>query len=288
MSKEVKKKTTTTKKTTTKKTTTRKPTTKKGSKKKVNKKGFTLVEILAMLVILAIILAISVPNITGILSKQKESISLEDANKLVETTKIKVRTKADVTLPSYNQYCNIYTMNFLDTNDDYSTGTNGGEYDKLESFVIVKKVVTDQYGNPKSVPVRDEYWGEPKNYVKGPVTVSPLSHKKMVQLSEPYYEDETDIVTYEYYIRLYEVVDGEAMGVKLVKLEDLEKDIKSYMTTFDKKVGISDVADVVTVKNAIDGLDTEIQCAEIERIYVSGEVTIKDARDDCWGAVSDR
>ena len=282
MSKEVKKKTTTTKKTTTKKTTTRKPTTKKGSKKKVNKKGFTLVEILAMLVILAIILAISVPNITGILSKQKESISLEDANKLVETTKIKVRTKADVTLPSYNQYCNIYTMNFLDTNDDYSTGSNGGEYDKLESFVIVKKVVTDQYGNPKSVPAREDIIrGELRNYVKGPVTVSPLSHKKMMDL-DPYYEDETDIVTYEYYIRLYEVVDGEAMGVKLVKLENLEKDIKSYMTTFDKKVGISDVADVVTVKNAIDGLDTEIQCAEIERIFVSGEVTIKDARDDCW------
>lgn len=284
MSKEVKKKTATTKKTTAKKTTTRKTTTKKGSKKKVNKKGFTLVEILAMLVVLAIILAISVPNITGILSKQKESISLEDANKLVETTKIKVRTKTNVTLPSYSKYCNVYTMNFLDTNDDYSTGTNGGEYDKLESFVIVRKIVKDQYGNIKEAPSREDvYWGEPKNYIKGPVTVSPLSHIKLVGEEDPYYyeEEETDEVTYEYYIRLYEVVDGQAMGVKLVKIEDLSKDIKAYMTTFDKKVGISEVADLITVKNAIDEIDPNL-CAEIERVFVSGEVTIKDSREDCW------
>ena len=102
----------------------------------------------------------------------------------------------------------------------------------------------------------------------------------MVGLAEPYYEEETDEVTYEYYIRLYEVVDGQAMGIKLVKIEDLSEDIKAYMTTFDKKVGISDVADIVTVKNAIDEVDPNL-CTEIERIYVSGEVTIKDSRDDC-------
>ena len=108
----------------------------------MNNKGFTLVEILAMMVILAILIAISVPNITGIIAKQKENISIEDANKLVETAKVKVRTGSKADLPTGTNNCNIYTMSFLDTNEDYSTGTNGGTYDKYESFVIIKKKVT--------------------------------------------------------------------------------------------------------------------------------------------------
>lgn len=44
-----------------------------------NNKGFTLVEILAMLLVLGIIVAITIPNITGILSGQKENVYIEDA-----------------------------------------------------------------------------------------------------------------------------------------------------------------------------------------------------------------
>jgi len=38
-----------------------------------NKKGFTLVELLAVIVILAIILAIAIPSITGLIDSQRES-----------------------------------------------------------------------------------------------------------------------------------------------------------------------------------------------------------------------
>ena len=98
-----------------------------------------------------------------------------------------------------------------------------------------------------------------------------------VKLGDNYYIGSLIVANHE---GVYEVVDGQAMGIKLVKIEDLSEDIKAYMTTFDKKVGISDVADIVTVKNAIDEVDPNL-CTEIERIYVSGEVTIKDSRDDC-------
>lgn len=197
----------------------------------MNNKGFTLVEILAMLVILAIIVSISVPNISGILSKQKENISIEDANKLVDTAKIKTRTGKGVILPNGANNCNIYTMSFLDLNDDYTTGTNGGPYDKYESFVLIKKTVTNTSGIPEA--------------------------------------------KYENYVRLFEKVDGQYMGIELTKIEDLEKNIKPHMKTFDRKVGIGATATLSTVENGITTINSSL-CSHIERVYVNSEITIKD------------
>ena len=195
----------------------------------MNNKGFTLVEILAMLVVLAILLAISVPNISGILSKQKENISVDDANKLVESTKIKVRTKLNVELPNENKNCNVYTMAFLDSNDDYTTGTNGGTYDEFESFVVAKKIVK---------------------------TVNGMKE-----------------VSYEYYVRLFEDVDGEAMGVELTKVENIEKNPKNYMKTFERKVGITKTVNMSTVETNIAEINSGL-CNHIEKVYVPGDVTI--------------
>ncbi|MDD2469441.1 MAG: prepilin-type N-terminal cleavage/methylation domain-containing protein [Bacilli bacterium] len=48
-----------------------------------NKKGFTLVELLAVIVILAIILAIAIPGITGMVDKAKLSALESDAKMLI-------------------------------------------------------------------------------------------------------------------------------------------------------------------------------------------------------------
>jgi type IV pilus assembly protein PilA len=52
--------------------------------KRNNKKGFTLVELLAVIVILAIILAIAVPSISGMINSAKRS-SFEDDAKMILT-----------------------------------------------------------------------------------------------------------------------------------------------------------------------------------------------------------
>ena len=61
-----------------------------------NNKGFTLVELLAMLVVLGILMAITVPNISGILSQQKETAFIEDASKLINTAKMKMSTDREI------------------------------------------------------------------------------------------------------------------------------------------------------------------------------------------------
>ena len=52
-----------------------------------NNKGFTLVEVLAMLVVLGIIIGVTVPNITGILNNQKTNLIAEDGIKMIENAK---------------------------------------------------------------------------------------------------------------------------------------------------------------------------------------------------------
>ena len=55
----------------------------------MNNKGFTLVEILAMLVVLGILMVITIPNVTGILANNKFKVMKADADKTLDTAKIR-------------------------------------------------------------------------------------------------------------------------------------------------------------------------------------------------------
>ena len=59
----------------------------------MNKKGFTLVELLAVIVILAIILAIAVPSITGILNSAKRSAFEADVKLIIKGIEYKMLEK---------------------------------------------------------------------------------------------------------------------------------------------------------------------------------------------------
>ena len=48
-----------------------------------NKKGFTLIELLATIVILGIIMIVAVPNVTGIIYRNRANTYVEDAKKIM-------------------------------------------------------------------------------------------------------------------------------------------------------------------------------------------------------------
>ena len=104
----------------------------------MNQKGFTLVEILATLVVLAILMAITVPNITGIISNNKQSVGKEDVGKMVSGVKARIKRKEAI-YPKEAGACNVFTLEYIDLNDDFKKGLNGGTYNKTESFVVVRK-----------------------------------------------------------------------------------------------------------------------------------------------------
>lgn len=100
-----------------------------------NIKGFTLVELLAMLVILGILMAVAIPNMNGILGNQRLNGYKQDAENLVEAAKIKVAKDTTIDKPSTGQ-CYYFTLDSLDDNDEFSKGPNGGEYLRYDSMVI--------------------------------------------------------------------------------------------------------------------------------------------------------
>lgn len=104
-----------------------------------NKRGFTLVELLAMLVILGILMAVAVPNITGILGNQRMNVIKADASNMVESAKVLVAKETALEKPEIQQ-CYIFTLDYLNTNGDIEKGPNGGDYYQYDSFVLYTKV----------------------------------------------------------------------------------------------------------------------------------------------------
>ena len=132
----------------------------------MNRKGFTLVELIAMLVVISVLMVIAIPNISGIIKKNRESIGVEDVNKLVRGAKTKFSVKS-AAYPKYQNGCVVLTLDYIDTNDDFKDGVNGGRYDRDESFVVVKKVKTGDVSTYKFYVRLVETTDDGKTYVIG-------------------------------------------------------------------------------------------------------------------------
>lgn len=107
-----------------------------------NNKGFTLVELLAMLVVLGILMGVTIPNITGILTQSKQNALIEDATKMVESAKIKYATRkngVDKIPRLQDGNCAVFTLDYLNDNEDIGKGPNDGIYLDHDSYVVLKK-----------------------------------------------------------------------------------------------------------------------------------------------------
>ena len=115
----------------------------------INNKGFTLVELLATIVVIGILILITVPNMVGVIDKNKDSNYIADARRMQSLAEYRFRSEDKDKLDP-NTNCLSYTLEELNKNqefdktpDDSNNGAeedNNKKYDFNKSFVAVKKV----------------------------------------------------------------------------------------------------------------------------------------------------
>lgn len=93
-----------------------------------NQKGLTLIELLAVIVILGIIAAIAVPSIGGLINKTKEDAKVAEAVQIVNAAKLYITTNPTATSISKEQLMK-YLDNVEETKDfSVLVSNSSGEY----------------------------------------------------------------------------------------------------------------------------------------------------------------
>ena len=104
----------------------------------LNNKGYTLVELLATMTILGVLLAVTIPNISGISTQNKMTAYAEDAKKFKNTAEYMFRGDDTVIKPQEDKHCIMINLRYVH-GSDYDNPPYGGAYDMDNSFVVMVK-----------------------------------------------------------------------------------------------------------------------------------------------------
>ena len=102
----------------------------------MGEKGFTLVELLAIIVILSIIMVIAVPNVLGIIDNARNNSFLATAKRIVLSVKTKTATNINL-IPTTNLTAKVITFDSLEL-DNVGKDVDGGNYGANSYVYIVK------------------------------------------------------------------------------------------------------------------------------------------------------
>ena len=102
----------------------------------MREKGFTLVELLGVIMILSIVMMIAIPNIASTLEKSKREQYIVDAKKMISLVDYELR-RGEVNKPAEGNIVKI-TLGYLATSD-IEKDPDGVLYDLDNSYVLVSR-----------------------------------------------------------------------------------------------------------------------------------------------------
>ena len=105
----------------------------------MNNKGFTMIELLAAMVLLSILMLVAVPTVLNLMDQTRRKTVINDAKKFVSSAEYKVKNNNNyIKRPrSTGQYI-VLTLGYLDLGNEFQEGPHGGAYLLDDSYVIVK------------------------------------------------------------------------------------------------------------------------------------------------------
>lgn len=106
-------------------------------------KGFTLVELLATLVLIGLLAVVAAPNIVGVLESNRKSTYLEDAKKLVTLAEYRLKGNNDARV-NINKFtgdnkCIGVSLSYLGEGEFRTSPNTGNGYENEKSYVIIRK-----------------------------------------------------------------------------------------------------------------------------------------------------
>ena len=127
----------------------------------MKKNGFSLIELLATILILALLMLVAVPNVMSTIDKNKRDTYVEDAKRMITLAEYKVRSDTSIELPASGS-CIVIRLGSLDLSD-FNEGPEGGSYDLNSSYVVIGRsgstyqylasIVENYDGNKRGIPL---------------------------------------------------------------------------------------------------------------------------------------
>ena len=110
----------------------------------MNKKAFTLIELIAVIIILTLVLSIVVPTITNASETIKKDSFLAAAKVMIASARSKTAEDKSIKLPAADYDGTIITLDYMRLNN-VAKDADGGNYNRDNSYVLIIKIDNQLY-----------------------------------------------------------------------------------------------------------------------------------------------
>lgn len=206
----------------------------------LDNKGFTLVELLAVIAMLGIFMMVTIPNIMGISEANKKQAYADDALKFKNTVEYMIRSDENYIKPENVGDCVVVSLTHLlaDDNDSYAK-------DDLTPLELAS-------GNYVSL--------EGSEYED-----APYGGKYLLNYSYVVVKNEGQQL--KYYVQLIEKYDSTRAGVKLVESSLLEG--SNYVDSIESPLTGAPAGEIKSKSQATTAL-SGISCNVVKGYYING------------------